>query len=370
MKRYNSLSLVLSLAVLGVSLGSCAKDEDRVVVSATQGSVLSASASSLALSAEEPASQALTLSWSKPNLGTPLAIPSYALDITNPEGKVYTLLLGAGVSQKVFTHKELNVLLKDELGAVNDVPTVYSFALRSFPYTQGTDVIPSGSASISSEPITLTLTAVNMALKSPDFFLVGDFGNAETWNPGLTLYPLFQATPDAKEYTYTGKFKAGAQFKLVAESNMAWGGDYGKAGAGKLQFPGGGNIDDITTAGYYTLTVNPTALTYSVQPYDASADAIYSQIGVIGSAVGGWEDDKFLLTKTAHDEHLWIGEVTIAEGELKFRANRAWDRNWGGSSFPVAKSDTGDNLKVSAKEAGTYQVVFNDLTGHYHFRKK
>ena len=47
-------------------------------------------------------------------------------------------------------------------------------------------------------------------------------------------------------------------------------------------------------------------------------------VGIIGSATpGGWDADTDLV-KDAADPNLWKANVTLVDGEAKFRANDAW----------------------------------------------
>ena len=51
---------------------------------------------------------------------------------------------------------------------------------------------------------------------------------------------------------------------------------------------------------------------------------------------------------------------------MKFRADNAWDVDWG-SNTPISGTGTqgGSNIPVSV--AGTYDIWFNDITGNYIF---
>ena len=63
--------------------------------------------------------------------------------------------------------------------------------------------------------------------------------------------------------------------------------------------------------------------------------------------------------------------------EPEFRANKSWDSRWAATdpeSVPYGKTIflMGDEYdpNIILREGGDYQVIFNDLTGHYIFRKK
>lgn len=375
--KYNISRGLLALACTASLLASCSKDEERAIVTVPTVPALTASSTDVSINADDLAATALTLTWGKASLGYDKAIVNYELLISRPDQSsttkdTVTIDLGPGVTQRAFTGKELNTLLSEKLQAEAGTRTEYHLQLRISPYTTST-VKPRGSNVAVSSAVSVHITTAAVLSKSLDYFFVGSmFASDNAWNINSTAYPLFLDTPDGKVYTYTGKFAVGSEFKLVSETSIGnWGGVLGKASAGMLT-NGGDNIKDISALGYYTFTFTPASLSYSVEAYDATSSAAYAAIGLIGSAVGGWGDaNEIALTRSTYDLHIWSASgVAIQEGELKIRANKAWNKSWGGKLFPVAKSDSGDNIKVSAKEAGTYYVVFNDLTGHYHFRKQ
>lgn len=372
MKQYKVYAgLTLALSLLGGSLSSCDKDEDRAVVNARSASTLTLSSSNVAIDANTLEDPALTLSWTKADLGYEKALLGYDLLISQPGrtavGDTLSIPLGAGVLTKNLSHKDLNTQLTEAFGVAAGTATEYHLQLRAYPYT-GTAFRPTGTSVAISEPQVVRITTAVLQLVSPNYFLVGDFGATPTWTPSYTGFPFFREALDSKEYTYTGYFKAGSAFKFMGEG-LDWGHDLGKDAEGTLK-AGGANIE-LAAAGYYMVKFNPTALSYSVEVYDATSATEYNTIALIGDAVGGWDADMVPLTKSAYDPHVWRAEnVTLGTGGFKFRANGSWDKNWGGTFFPVGATDSGENIMIEGKIAGAYDVMFNDLTGHYHFLKR
>lgn len=373
MKYYIYKVVLLGALALG-ALTACDKDEDRIVIAAQGEATFTATPSSnIVISEETLASEVLTATWSKASFGYDKMIVDYDLLITTKDtegqSKSFTHTLESNTTSKAFTGRELNELLTEHLGATPGVATTYELTLYAYPHSTGKEK-PSGTSRVVYPAQSLSITTAVVMSKSPDYFLVGNMFGAPVWKNDYTGFPLFLDTPDGKEYTYTGRFAAGSEFKIMGEASIGdWGGILGTTGSGALS-TSGGNITDAKAGGYFTLTLDTKALTYKMEPFDASAAPAFKSIGLIGTAVGGWDSDKVVFTQSAHDPHIWTANgVTIQEGELKFRSNASWDsKSWGGSLFPVAVSDTGDNLKISAKQAGTYNVVFSSLTGHYHFR--
>ncbi|HEB61782.1 MAG TPA: SusF/SusE family outer membrane protein [Bacteroidetes bacterium] len=88
-------------------------------------------------------------------------------------------------------------------------------------------------------------------------------------------------------------------------------------------------------------------------------------VGLIGSATpNGWDSD-IDMVQDATDTCIWTLDVTLAQGEAKFRANNDWAINWGSSDFPTGTgTQDGPNIPVLA---GDYHITFNSCTGEYVF---
>ncbi len=161
-------------------------------------------------------------------------------------------------------------------------------------------------------------------------------------------------------YTITVDLTEGpVKFRANDNWDLNWGGDEFPEGTAVV----GGNDIMVTAAATYNVTLDINNLTYSF-----TEDAGLTTIGLIGSAVpGGWDapDGDFSLDYN-EEAGLWMTVVALVDGELKFRANDAWDLSWGGADFPsgTATSDNGPNIPVSA---GTYYVTFDPATGDYSF---
>lgn len=374
--KYNvyKVALLCSLA-LGM-LTACDKDEERIIIAAQQGETTFTvtPTSDIVISEETLSSDVLTTSWSQANFGYDKMIIDYDLVITTSttegEPKSFTHALGSDITSKTFTGRELNTLLTEHLEAAPGVKTSYEITLHAYPHSTGKDK-PSGTSRIVYKSQSLNITTAVVQTKSPDYFFVGNMFGAPEWKNDYTGFPLFLDTPDGKDYTFTGRFASGGEFKVMSETTLGdWGGILGSSEAGQLS-TSGGNITDAKAGGYFTFTFDAKALTYKIEAFDASKATTYKSIGLIGTAVGSWDKDMVVLTQSTHDPHIWTAKsVQIQAGELKFRSNANWDsKSWGGTLFPVALSDTGENLKLTDKQAGTYDLVFNSLTGHYHFRQ-
>ncbi len=94
-----------------------------------------------------------------------------------------------------------------------------------------------------------------------------------------------------------------------------------------------------------------------------TATAQFAEIGMIGDALTGWDDDVDMTTTDGVTYTL--EEYVFNSGSAKFRQDDAWTNNWGGSDFPSGTAVfNADNIPVVA---GTYTVTFNLETLAYNF---
>jgi len=147
------------------------------------------------------------------------------------------------------------------------------------------------------------------------------------------------------------EFKNGeAKFRKDNSWDINWGG---------LTFPSGtaylNSLHNIpVNAGIYDVKFNIITGDYSFVP---------PSIGVLGSALIGWNDDIDMqstdgITYTLKNYYFNFGEV-------KFRQDNSWDINWGDWTFPTGFAyQNGPNIPINP---GTYDVSFNKITGEYNF---
>ena len=113
--------------------------------------------------------------------------------------------------------------------------------------------------------------------------------------------------------------------------------------------PDAANITMTETAGYYKVDVDLESKSYVLTPI--------TTIGIIGSASpNGWDSDVDMTYVPYNAETKELGyweakDITLASGEIKFRANDDWAINWGGDTNALTQG--GDNISV---EAGTYDI--------------
>jgi len=133
--------------------------------------------------------------------------------------------------------------------------------------------------------------------------------------------------------------------------NNDWGTNWGDTGAdGTLELEGS-NI--VVTAGIYIATVSLNDLTYTLEPID-------NVWGLVGGAYNDWgatPDAQFTRDWSRPFDDIWIlNDVTLIDGEYKFRANNSWDVNYGDDGGDGVLEAGGANLVTTA---GTYSFVLD-----------
>lgn len=127
-------------------------------------------------------------------------------------------------------------------------------------------------------------------------------------------------------------------------------------------------------AGYYTLDCDLGSMTYKWTKCDNQTPATYEKIGLVGGN-DDWDNDVFLTQVVnnsggSNPTHLWYAlnvKIETCTWGVKFRVNGSWDvKDWGKGEqgFPYAQSNSGENIPL---KPGTYNIYFNDITGHYFF---
>ena len=206
---------------------------------------------------------------------------------------------------------------------------------------------------------------------APEYFILGD--NPFGWNVNDKKFMLYPQSTTV--HTYTTKFEG--NIKMINSNDMGtdnWNACYGtptdgdtSASAGLVQNAGAIHVPET---GYYTLTADFSAMTYTWTKLENQEPTEYTNISLIGD-FNGWGGDAELEQIAPHN--WYVGDFAVENaGGLKFRANHDWAVNWG-ATLNVADVNygvgvgNGDNISVPA---GTYNVFFNDITGEFVFQAK
>ncbi|MCD0464017.1 SusE domain-containing protein [Flavobacterium sp. ENC] len=355
-------SYKILIAFIGVLLVSCNADdvENRPIVEGTSIPEITSPAAGkeFILDADKPAEEAGKFEWSAAKYSRSVVV-EYTLLIDKKGGDftaAKTLATSKNTTSASILARDLNQAAID-LGGPTEVATLFDVKVRS-SVSGGVPQLAKTAVTISVTPYT---GKVNYNFN--EWYLVGD-ATVSGWDNNKGNQILFRSGKNANEYTFTGFFKAGA-FKTIKNLGN-WAPMYGGA-SGTLAYRGTESDPDpasfvIPADGYYKFTMDVQKLTYKLEAYDASAANTFATVGIIGSSTAGGWDASTAMTKSAFNDHIWsLGVTSLKDGELKFRANNAWDVSWGGNTA-FSGGGTGDNIPVAKSK---YVIYFNDLDGSY-----
>jgi len=358
--KYSILQKIAAGVIIISGLSSCDDREIVTIDKDTAPVIMDLSKTNLVLDANFPANPALTISWKSAKMTVPVEL-KYNLEISANQAFTNSKTLAStnqSITNLSFTFKDMNEAAK----SIGLVPyKAQNMYFRVTSYTTSNQL---------SQTSNITNLMITPYLASPtytysDLFLIGNaaVGNWDNNATNNTLLPLLK-TSDANVYTYTGLFKTGADtgFKIIKVKG-SWDAQFGFGSAGVLSTSGGSGNITVSEDGYYKLTINTAALTYSMVKLP-NPTATYTSVSLFGSSTGSTD---IQLTKSAFDAHSWsASKVTLKEGAFKFRANNSATVSWSTNSefFGVGVSG-GADIPVSAE--WQYDIYFNDVSGNYTF---
>ena len=174
---------------------------------------------------------------------------------------------------------------------------------------------------------------------------------------GTTPTPMAQDPGDGNKWTLSVPLTDGGLQFSANDGLIIWGGTDFPTGTATENGP-----EIPVTAGNWFITFNS-----ATGEYTFNISEIFETVGIIGDATpGGWNEDTD-MERSPTDSSLWTLRLVLTDGEAKFRANNAWDVNWGGGTFPTGVGTRdGPNIPITA---GEYFVTFNSITGEYEFKE-
>lgn len=327
-----------------LTLNSCEKEEDRVVLQPGSTLSLTPSATTVSLSNQNASKEAVAFNWTPAQYGFPAAT-SYSVQFSKKGSNFQDAVdVSAGNATSLsMTVADLNqMMLKLGVPAGNSGQVdvrVKSEIIRP-------NTTPSNQLYSSAQ--TLTGTPYLVIIDYPSLWVPGEY---QGWAPDKA--PKIASAKSNGVYEGYINFAKASGFKLTSAPNWDKT-NYGTGGTGKLSTTGD-NLS-ITTPGYYLLKADVNTLTWSATPTTWS---------IIGAATPkGW-DAGTPLTYDA-TSGTWQAVMDLKADEFKFRANDAWDINFGDDKADGLLDYGGANMKVAA--AGKYLVTLNlSAAGNYTY---
>lgn len=373
MKKF---SILLLAFVALLSFNACTQDDDIVFVAQPDPEGIQFSNSlqnTYVLPSGNPDNLAERFVWNEVDFEAPTTI-SYELQGSASEAFDSYMVIGNTGSNNLGVTIGQMLDLAEEAGLDNDpetempnTGTVY-FKVRAFAGEGEGNALEEFSEILS---VNVELPEAEEEGEAPkmELYLVGD-ATAAGWDPANNNTPLFRDGENENIYYFQGRFAGGAdvegfKFLQTNEWQPQWGLSNGELTNSDIlgEDPNAFPVEDDA---YYSLMVNVDEMTYTWEAIDESAADVQTNIGIIGdSTPDGWDADTN-MTQSEFNPHIWyIQGIELVDGFAKFRANDAWDINWG-SETPLSGQTTsgGPDIPVTA---GTYDVWFNTLDGRYTF---
>lgn len=194
------------------------------------------------------------------------------------------------------------------------------------------------------------------ALQYPVIYVPGGYQSASGYSEGDwapdTAPTLASVNSDDNYEGYIYFAADSSEYKFTQGPNwdVNWGDDNGD---GTLE-PNGANLV-APEAGMYRINVNLNNFSYTV---------VKTDWGLIGDATpGGWDND----TDMAFDPETrqWQQVIELGSGSFKFRANDAWDIDFGDTGMDGVLDYGGDNIPVD--EPGRYLITLSLGTPDYTY---
>lgn len=339
------------LALFAVVALSCSVEDvqDRPVIEGINSPLLTAptAGSGYVLKPENATAQAERFTWKSANFGGDVQV-NYVVEMDKK---------GNGFK----TPKEIGSALPSENQVSVSVESMNGAALvlKATPFspiefevrvkaTAGT--LPAMYSSVVGIVVT-AYTTENPKLWVPGGYAAAS-GYPKDWDPATS--PQLSASGFGKVdfEGYINFNDANAEYKFT--SFPEWKGEFGAGAAAGTLDPKGANFK-IPTAGYYQIVVDTEKLTYK---------ATATVWGIIGDGTpGGWDNSTVMTyNKTTK---VWTLTANLSQKEMKFRANNAWDINYGDKGADGVLELNSDNIKVPS--AGNYTITL-DLSSPRNYK--
>ena len=289
--------------------------------------------------------ESVTFEWSAADFGAQTQV-NYAIEVA-AAGQSDKVVVTSGVTETsaVVSYESLNAVLLYDLGLASGISENVDFYVSAKVGEY---------AKVYSAPVTASATVTQAEKEYPKLTVAGSYAY-NNWSPGKGQFVFDFAGTDAQ---YSGVIDFGEdvsalQFKFVGE---AWGNNEFSVPAGETQAPeaaelplvagGGDNIAAYTTHRFYSLTLDK-ATPKLVKNFS------FNSLGVIGDATPtGWDADTDMEFNAAKQR--FYVDLTLIDGKIKFRADDAWDVNWGGAEGVLSAG--GADIAVTA---GDYRIYVN-----------
>ena len=392
------------LAVASLSLFTSCKDDRDSNPTVAQPTTFVLNNIDMAGNVDLEKSTTVTLTWSQPtpynNFNAPV-VPTYWVEMS-PTGEFTQAFDINADDNSGADYFVLDETFSNGKGAEINTQTVNRSMLQILGWTEATvpatqplfvrvksalrDASFNEYGVIYSNVINLTTVPYYVELKPADpqiWWLIGADIADGSWGGDIGKCVIPMQTIDGFEYdkkTGGGEIQwigylGGNGFKLRGALDDGWASQWGQGDAFGTYVKNDGGSGNITVpaAGLYTVTLDTKNDKLDIAAYDGSAP-VYSGMAISGS-FNDWSDTDMTPCSTGWENHDWYIVHDFAAGdEVKVKQAGSWDFNKGGVFVDYSEGmyvygvSNGPNLVIA--EAGSYMIIFNDITGYIRFIKQ
>ncbi|MCX6284371.1 MAG: SusE domain-containing protein [Bacteroidetes bacterium] len=345
MKKISIIILVLGL----LSVLSCKKDETKATLTSTpSASVLNLVSGAQIVLKKSDSAVPVTYSWTASQYGQPLVV-TYLVEMdmagNNFKNAIPVVQVNSLLQSSINTYDLNQKILPMEYDPKNPTPINLEFRVTS--------TVNSNVPLLYSVVIPQTITPYFVKIVYPILFVPGSY---QGWNPGDSTTTIASPKSNGLYEGYIWMGIDNALFKYC--QGNSWSTNWGDDGADGTLNPNGANIAS-GPHGYYKLNVDLPNLKHTF---------LRTAWSLIGDATpGGWNTDTDMTYDTI--AKTWSATLSLTAAGLKFRANHAWDLNYGDDGSNTGKlSSGGANITVAA--AGNYTVILNLSQPVYKYQLK
>ena len=331
------LSIIIFLIGL-VGLFSCKKDETKAVIQSPSAPVLNVAGGDTIALKKTNADTLITYTWSAASFGLTL-VTTYTIQM-DKQGNNFKDPLAVGTVTSANSFALLTSALNNKLLGMEFNPDLNPSSPMALEFRVMASVSPNSNPAYS-PVVSKVMVPYYVKIVYPFLFVPGNY---QGWNAGDSTTVIYSAKSNNSYDGYIWMGASAPEYKYSEDPK--WVTNYGDNGAdGTLELNGSNIVPG--GPGYYHLTADINTLTHTY---------LKTAWSVIGDATpGGWNTD----TDMAYDSiaRTWSVTLALTTGGIKFRANHAWDLNYGDTGADGSLDMNGDNIAVP--EAGNFTVTLN-----------
>lgn len=357
MKRLNYISIILLSLIFALS--ACTDDDKTIFISgqAEPGTLNELSSSSYVLDALKADDVFETFVWGETTYNFDAAV-EYTIQ-ADIEGKEFSKPVIVEVSKDLTK----GVKTKSINDAVNALIKQYQLEEGSRQKIEFRVKASAGNDKTAQYTnIVSAFITPYVSVEYPAVHVMGDY-SGWSWDKAQKIFSFKGDNMYEGWISFNGKAQNGFKFAIPKpdeEGNLQWDnvanwglekGQSVQAEAASITLWSDGGSDNITaySKNYYKFSLNTT--TGELTQLNSM-----DYFGIIGSGAKGWGDNDDIALEFDPKDHVFTAEVTLVDGEIKFRADHKWSFDLGQKegAEPGILAQGGVNIPVTA---GTYKIT-------------